>query len=63
MKKIIFFFVLFVLQSRGVETNIINGTYTMTPNPATTDPALPGMVAAVTANDVDYILTVNGNWF
>lgn len=63
MKKLILIFVLFILHSSNAETNIISGAYTMIPNPATTVPSLPGMVAAVTANDVDYILTVNGKWF
>lgn len=62
MKKVILPLVLFVLQAGGAETNTINGTYGMIANPATTDPVLPGMVAAVTANNVNYILTVNGEW-
>ena len=63
MKKGILIFVLFILHSGNAETNSINGTYTEIPNPATTDPVLPGLVCAVTADNIDYILTENGYWF
>jgi len=63
MKKILLIFVLFIFHSSIAETNVITGVYTMIPNPATTDPVVPGMVVAVTASNIDYILTINGGWF
>ena len=43
-------------------TGSVAGVYSMVPEPANTEPPLPGVVAAVVSGQDTHILTVNGAW-
>jgi hypothetical protein len=46
-----------------IKNSIITGKLMLVANPCVTEPCLPGMVAAIATDSLNYIITVNNSWF
>ena len=50
-------------EQEEIKNSIITGKLMLVPNPCVTEPCLPGMVAAIATDSLNYIITVNNSWF